>query len=183
MNYIILKNDDNLPICIEKRNIGNFRIIFLSARYKFIKNLLLNFFAPCKSAEEKSYESFAILQHLFRKISNVAICASAEKTLSILKMFAEQNVDFFITSDNPYIISKALEEFGITVFVSSYVTADLLLYYDGDMPQYSSNTFVADFSGKHIQNKLNTRYINDITFKTYNAICELIGNLQITDIF
>lgn len=188
MNYAIIRKDcKNLniycPFIIEKSEIGECNVTFLSVKYQFLLKPILALLKPEGVLSEDCTESPPILEFLLCRYNSVAVCASAEKTLSILKMCAKHNIAFFIPDDNRYVVSKALELWGMTVFVSPVVRADLLLYFEGDMPRVSENTFTADFSDEYIHNKINTEYIKNISFKTYTALYKITGDLKIQGIY
>lgn len=188
MNYaIIRKCDKNMnifhPIAIEKFVFEDKNIFFISAKYRFLSKPAIFFKKPIKILETDTSECRPIIEFLLNHCSSVTICASAEKTLDVLKICVCRDIKVFIPYDNPYIVSKALELWGITLFVSEYVTSDLLLYFDGNMPTYSQNTFAADFSDKYVHNKINAAHLKNISFKEYAALNKIIENLKITGIY
>ncbi len=188
MNYAIIRKDyGNLnirrPFSAEITEIGECSITFLSVKYRILLKPLLAFLKIDKILEDSESESPVILEFLLARYKNIAICASTQKTLAIIESCAVRDMTFFIPTDNPCIVSAALEQWGITVFVSPVITADLLLYFEGDMPHFSENTFVVDFSDNYIHNTINTEYIKNISFKTYNALSGAVPNLKIQGIY
>lgn len=186
MNYAIIRKDNNKlnlihPFSIEKINIGEYNIYFLSAKYRFLLKLFVFILKPVQTVSEKNSENLKIIDFFVKRYARITVCASEEKTLSILKRYAEYDIDFFIPEDNQYIVSKALELFGITVFVSTVAT-ELILYFDGNIPKKFREVFVVDFSDRYVHNRINTECIKNISFKTYNSLCEIIGEIPITDI-
>lgn len=187
MNYAIIrkeqeKNNFFRPYSAEKIKIGENNIIFLSSNNSLLLKVILLALKPSEVINEDSAESPPILEFLVNRFSNITICAEPDKTLSILKKYASCNVNFFIPNDNFYVISTALKSWGIPVFVSPGITNGLLLYFGGKLPQYSENTFVADFSDKYVHNTINTENITNISFKTYTALYKIIGEQKIKSV-